>query len=239
MDEGSYLKNNKMKAEEIKLWDWSRMFVGEVPPGFLLEIVFRIAVVYLILMVSMRLLGKRMSAQLTRNELAAMVSLAAAIGVPILSPDRGLLPAMVIAIVVVAISRITSQWSAKNERVETITQGSIDTLVADSVMNVKVMTKTRISKERIMAELRSEKIKHLGEVKRLFMEANGSFTLIKEKKPKPGLVVIPESDLEFLKELKVDHVLVCHSCGKMNPRNNRELVCDNCEQQEWVGAIEE
>lgn len=227
-----------MKTEEIQLWDWGRMFIGEVPPGFLLEIVVRIAVVYIILMISMRVLGKRMSAQFSRNELAAMVSLAAAIGVPILAPDKGLLPAMVIAIVVVAASRFTSKWAATNQKVESVTQGHIDTLVADAVMNVDAMTKTRISKERILAELRSEKIKHLGEVKRLFMEANGSFTLIKERDPKPGLVVIPESDVEFLRELKVNHVFVCHACGNTNPNNNKAITCSNCGKQEWVRAIE-
>ncbi|HEY0742788.1 MAG TPA: hypothetical protein VGD40_15065 [Chryseosolibacter sp.] len=66
-----------MKPEQIYLWDWERILLGEVPPAFLLEIVLRIIVVYLILTVAMRILGKRMAAQLTRNELAAMVSLAA------------------------------------------------------------------------------------------------------------------------------------------------------------------
>jgi len=94
-----------MKPEEIKFGDWMRVFVGEVPASFYLEIIIRMAVVYALLIVSMRLLGKRMASQLTRNELAAMVSLAAAIGVPILAPDRGILPAIIIAIVVIAVTR--------------------------------------------------------------------------------------------------------------------------------------
>jgi uncharacterized membrane protein YcaP (DUF421 family) len=95
------------------------------------EIILRIVVVDGILMVSMRLLGKKMAAQFTRNETAAMVSLAAAIGVPILSPDRAILPPIVIAIVVVTLSRAAAWFSAKNQKVETLIQGSIDTLVKD------------------------------------------------------------------------------------------------------------
>jgi uncharacterized membrane protein YcaP (DUF421 family) len=228
-----------MKPEDIKLWDWSRIIIGEVPPSFLLEVVLRITVVYTILMISMRMLGKRMSAQLTRNELAALVSLAAAVGVPILAPDRGLLPPVVVAIVVVTISRITSLLSARSQRFESITQGTIDSLVEDSVLNVHAMTKTRISKERVMSQLRSEKIKHLGQVKRLFMEANGTFTLIKETQHKAGLPVIPESDVGFLNELKRNGSLVCHSCGNINSNNNREAVCDNCNGKEWIQAVEE
>jgi uncharacterized membrane protein YcaP (DUF421 family) len=228
-----------MNPEDIKLWDWQRMLVGEVPPAFLLEIILRIAFVYIILMVSMRALGKRMSAQLTRNELAAMVSLAAAIGVPILAPDRGILPPVVIAIVVVSISRLVALMSAKNQKIEAFTHGAIDTLVKDGVMNLEAMFKTRISKERIMSQLRADNLLHLGQVRRLFMEANGTFTLVKANKVRPGLSVIPESDTEFLEQLHANGQLVCHACGNLNRHNRADEKCSNCQHHEWVAAIED
>jgi hypothetical protein len=86
-----------MKKEDIHLGDWQRMFFGEVPGGFYWEVVLRIAVIYLILMVSMRLMGKRTASQLSRNEMIALVSLSAAIGVPLQAPDRGILAAVIIA----------------------------------------------------------------------------------------------------------------------------------------------
>ncbi|QJW89539.1 hypothetical protein HNV11_09185 [Spirosoma taeanense] len=75
-----------MKPEEIHLNDWVRILIGEVPGTYFIEIVIRIAFVYLLLSVSMRLMGKRMAAQMNRNELAAQVSLAAAIGMPVWRP---------------------------------------------------------------------------------------------------------------------------------------------------------
>src|SRR5690554_4671633 len=81
-----------MKSFEIHLNDLSRIIFGEVPPTFFLEIILRTFIVYLVLMVSMRLMGKRISSELQRNELAALVTLAAAIGVPMHEPTRGLLP---------------------------------------------------------------------------------------------------------------------------------------------------
>ena len=170
-----------MNTEDFKIWDWQRVFVGEVPPAFLLESVLRVVVLYLLLIISMRLLGKRIASQLTRNELAAMVSLAAAIGVPILAPDRGIVPPFVIALVVVAISRLVALLSAKKAKLEVITQGSIETLVSESTLNIKSMTKSRIPKERVFAQLRTDSLRHLGEVDRLYIEANGSFTLIKAR----------------------------------------------------------
>src|SRR3954471_12365738 len=75
-----------MDAQKIRPNDWHRILSGQEPVAFYLEIVLRVAVVYLILMLAMRLLGKRMSSQLSRTELAVVVSLAAAVGVPLLSP---------------------------------------------------------------------------------------------------------------------------------------------------------
>jgi len=225
--------------DDTHLDQWSRILLGEIPPGFLLEVLFRLIVIYLILMVSMRLLGKRMASQLSRNDMAAMVSLAAAIGVPIISPDRGLLPAVIIALVVVVISRTIAVKSSRNQKIETLTQGSIDALVRDSVLDMHSMIHTRISRERIMAELRSHGIKHLGEVKRLYLEANGSFSLLRFGNPQPGLPVIPDADPGFLHELQSSGALVCHTCGmKKDMAKFPDDRCSNCHDHFWVDAVE-
>jgi hypothetical protein len=55
-----------MKPDEIKLGDWMRMLMGNAPPEFLIEIVIRVVFLFILLVVAMRLLGLRMSAQLNR-----------------------------------------------------------------------------------------------------------------------------------------------------------------------------
>src|ERR1700710_2654351 len=120
-----------MKKEQIHLSDWQRILMGEVPAVFYIELIIRALLIYLILMVSMRAMGKRMSAHLSRNELAALVSLAAAVGVPMMAPNRGILPAMVIAVVVIGIQRIIADRAAKNQSFEKISQGNVSVLIAD------------------------------------------------------------------------------------------------------------
>lgn len=227
-----------MKKEEIQLSDWSRMLLGEVPPEFFVELLLRMAFLYLLLIMSLRVLGKRMSSQLTRNELAALVSLAAAIGVPILAPDRGLLPALVIVLLVVSVNRLLSLLTFKNEKAETLLAGEMDTLIVDGILQVKTMTRTRITRERVLAQLRSQKIMHLGEVQRLYMEANGSFTLIKADKPRPGLSALPEQDKEFTERMRKADVLVCKACGTTNPTADFDLACPNCRHRQWLFGME-
>lgn len=233
-----------MKPEEIKLTDWIRIIFGEVPPQFYLELIIRVALVYLLLMLSMRLLGQRMSTQMSRLELAAMVALASAIGVPMLSYDRGILPAYIIAFVIIVITRLVARKSFKDQHFEQVTQGDVDLLVEDCVMNYDIMEKVRISRERLFAQLRSENINHLGLVRRLYMEANGSFTIIPQDEQRPGLMVLPDWDKDFIaRKLKKTDITICKNCGRQKPENlaaqNGTAKCPNCGEQEWTKAVME
>lgn len=60
-----------------------RILIGDGPWAFLLEVVVRAALVYVLLLVAMRMMGKRVAAQLSITELAVILMLGAAIGVPI------------------------------------------------------------------------------------------------------------------------------------------------------------
>jgi uncharacterized membrane protein YcaP (DUF421 family) len=150
-----------MKPEEIPINDWQRIFIGNVPAAFYGEVVLRVAIIYLLLMVSMRLIGKRMASQLGRNEMVAMVSLAAAIGVPLQSPDRGILAAVVIAVIVVSVQQLIAKLSTKSQKLEKFTQGDITPLVEDAHLNIGNMRKTGITRERAFAQLRSKGVPQL------------------------------------------------------------------------------
>lgn len=229
-----------MKSDEIKITDWMRLLVGEVPGSFYLELVIRAAFIYLLLMISMRLLGKRMSSQLGRNDMVAMVTLAATIGIPVQAPDRGLLPAVMIAVIVVWVGRWMSQKAARDESFEKLSQGNISILVKNAVMDLTEMKKARLTRERLVAQLRFSGVKQLGQVKRLYMEANGDFTLIEEEEPKPGLFIIPRTDDDlYAKFERSDAMLSCENCGytKEKPFEPDETKCDSCGHKVWTPSV--
>jgi uncharacterized membrane protein YcaP (DUF421 family) len=223
-----------MKSDEIKINDWGRMLVGETPAVFFLEVIVRALVVYAILMIAFRLMGSRMASQLNRIEQASLVTLAAAIGVPIQSPERGILPAVIIAIVVVVSGRLIAGKSSRNERFEKISQGKINTLIEDGTLMVNMIRKTTLTRERIFAQLRSNKIVHLGQIKRLYFESNGSFTIVKQEASLPGLVILPEHDISFLERLPKTEEIVCGHCGHGRNKNN---TCSNCGEDKWEHAV--
>jgi uncharacterized membrane protein YcaP (DUF421 family) len=228
-----------MQPEEIHITDWQRIFLGHIPGGFYIEVIIRAAVVYALLQISMRLMGKRMASQLSRTEMVAMVALAASIGIPIMAPDRGLLPAIVTAIVIVGGERIMSRIASRNERAEAILEDELDILVENSVMKIDTMLRCRVTRERLLAHLRSSSLYHLGSVKRVYMEANGSFSLIENPTPTPGLSVLPEWDTRFRSRQKVArNQWVCANCGNPNPSAHQGDSCSNCGNKDWTEAVQ-
>lgn len=227
-----------MKPQDIHLEDWQRIFIGLVPGSFYLEVIIRTAVIYAILQISMRLMGKRMASQLSRTEMVAMVAIAASIGIPIMSPTQGLLPALICAVVIVLGERIISTIGARNEKAEFIFEGGLEILVEDSVLQLGSMLHCRVTRERVLAQLRTEGIYHLGKVKRLYMEANGSFSLVENPDPAPGLSVLPDFDTTFRsRQKKAPGYWVCATCGNPSPLGNSGQVCTNCHQQHWTQAV--
>ncbi len=224
-----------MKFDEIRFGDIGRLLFGDVPPSFFIEVVIRVAIIYLIIVVSVRFMGKRMTSMISRGELAAMVSLAGAVGVPLQAPDRGLLPVMVVAVVIVFFERIVSWMASRDQRLERVTSGNIATLVQDGVLNLKSMARVNVSKSRLFAQLRSEGITHLGVVQRYYMEANGTFSIKTQDGQKPGLCIIPEWDQELFEELCTkDDQRVCGECGQLE---SREDTCESCGKGRWTHAV--
>jgi hypothetical protein len=74
-------------------------------------------------------------------------------------------------------------------------------------------------------------------VKRLYVEANGSFSIVKEQQPSYGLSVLPTTDPEFLEEQTQCDETVCCTCGKKKKDNGAEAVCSNCKEDQWMKAI--
>lgn len=229
-----------MKPEELKLSDIQRILIGEIPAVFFIELIFRAFIIYMLLIFSMRLMGKRMSAQMGRNEMAAVVSLAAAVGIPLMNPDKGLLPAVIITIVIVFFTNAISRITARDEKFESFTQDDYGALVIDGVLNLEVMERTRVSRERLFAQLRMWNKTHLGMVKRMYFEANGMFSLVDDPTPHAGLSVLTDIDPDFEnRKLKKTDLLVCKNCGKVADTtvSVARTPCPNCKAIDWGTAV--
>ncbi|AHM62414.1 hypothetical protein D770_20825 [Flammeovirgaceae bacterium 311] len=229
-----------MEKDEIQLNDWERLLIGNNPWGFMIEVFFRTLIIYFFLIVVMRLLGKRMNAQLTITDLAVMLTLGAIASVPMQAFDRGILPGIILLFAILLLHQGQTLLTYKKRKFEILTQGKISPLIKDGVINTAQLKRLRISKDQIMATLRSKGVRHLGQVKRLYSEADGHFSLYKLPESKPGLSVYPRTDGGLPPSTKkIDHHRACGYCGNMVDRSSDSREeCNNCSNTEWVPAIQ-
>jgi uncharacterized membrane protein YcaP (DUF421 family) len=227
-----------MDKDEIKLSDWQRILFGNAPVDFLLEVAIRTLFTYFILLIVVRLLGKRMSAQLTSTEMAVMLVLGAIVSVPMQTPERGLLQGVFMLFLILAFQQGLTAWMRRNEKLEDKIQGTLSILVKDGVLQLREMDKINLSREQLFGVLRSQQIYNLGAIKRLYQEACGDFSTYKQKEAKPGLSILPRKDKEIqhLQKRILDHTVVCAHCGHIEPETSKRL-CIVCGQEQWEQPV--
>jgi uncharacterized membrane protein YcaP (DUF421 family) len=228
-----------MKPEEIHLSDWMRILVGEVPASFYIEAVLRVVFIYLLLLASMRLMGNRMGGVLTRNEMTAMISLAAANGVALMAPDRGLLPVVCVAAVIIGYQRLIAWWAFRNKKFESVVLDDVRRLVEDGELLLDNLESSVLSREQLLGRLRQESIANLGQVRRAYQEANGAFAFMTFEEPRPGLSILPLVDTAYRQEQpKAEGQQACGSCGHLlHSPQAPQADCPNCGKREWQPAV--
>lgn len=227
-----------MDKKDYEFLDWHRLLIGDNPWGFALEVLGRTIVIYLCLMLVMRLLGKRMHAQLTIMDLAVMLTLGAIASVPMQAFNHGILPGVVLLVSILFLHQASTILIYKNRKIEVLTQGKISLVIKNGVIDPDKLKELRISQGQLFAVLRNKGVRQLGEVKRLYSEADGHFSLYKLAEPKPGLSVLPRTE-EALPEKKdtMPNHQVCAYCGySVMQTDHIDRSCSNCSTEKWVNA---
>jgi uncharacterized membrane protein YcaP (DUF421 family) len=120
--------------QDFKIFDFHRMFFGDLPYGFLLEILFRTAIMYVYTILLLRFLGKRSMGQLSTLELAIIICFGSAVGDPMMGKDVPIIHGMVV-ITTVALLQTAAEWVInRNKRLETLMEGQADALVKDGMI---------------------------------------------------------------------------------------------------------
>lgn len=213
-----------------------RLLVGDAPWLFLLEVACRAVVVYAALFVVMRLLGKRMAAQLSISELTVMLTLGAAIGAPLQTPTQGVLSAVVLLACALVFQRGLSALSFRWRAVEVQVQGDVTLLLVDGRLLINELHKAGLGLDRVHSELRSQGVMQLGQLRRVYLESTGRFTLLKFNRPLPGLSLLPpEGDLDPPAQTDL---LACNQCGYVATAEAQGWPrCRHCDNDHWQPAI--
>ena len=228
-----------MEKDEIHFGDVKRWLFGTMPPEFMIEVLIRTILIYLILLIAVRLMGKRMSGQITITEMAVMITLGAIVSPAMQLPDRGLMLGVVGLLCALFFQRGYNYIGIKNKKAEDITQGTTSLLVKDGVLNLEELRKASLAKQQLYAMLREKKIHNLSQIKRAYFEACGMLSVFKTEGEKPGLPILPQCDEHIIDDIQqqVDHgVMACCNCGHVQLVKNKNNPCEVCNEHAWGGA---
>jgi uncharacterized membrane protein YcaP (DUF421 family) len=228
--------HSSMQPENIHLTDWHRLLFGEAPPTFLIEVLIRTLILFPLLLLMLRLMGKRMNGQLTITEMTVIITLGAIMGTAMQMPDRGLLQGAVALMLAVIFQRGLTLLEFRNPHVEHAVQGSASLLVKDGVMQLDAMRQARVNQEQLFAILREQRIDNLGRVERLYLEACGNFSVFCREEVHPGLSVLPPADPIHEDQPVVQFLRACRECGHtmVVPQ---DAACPNCHARKWESAV--
>ena len=92
--------------DDVVPFDWQRMLLGDAPTWFVLEVAFRVLVIWLWTALLLRWIGGRSIAQLSIVEFLLVIALGSAVGDAMFYPEVPLLHAMLVILLVVCFDKL-------------------------------------------------------------------------------------------------------------------------------------
>lgn len=169
----------------------------------MLTMLWRTAVMYLAILVSVRLMGKRQISQLQTSELVVTLLISELAVLPINEAAGGVMNGLVPMATLVVCELLVSLWMLKSNRVRRLVCGKPVLVVENGKINQQAMRRLRLSTEELFEQLRQNGVFSLEEVAYAIVETNGSMSIARHAKddsltPKQAGVKVKPAYLELV-----------------------------------------
>ncbi len=148
----------------------------------MVSVFFRTILIYMFLLLTMRLMGKRQVGELQISELIVTFMLSELAVNPISDPDMPLLQAIIPIVLLLSIEGGLSFWMTKSGRVKKLLSGTPAVLVKRGELDLQAMADNRIELDELLSEMRQMGIGDPSEISYAVLEKNGKISLF----PKAG-----------------------------------------------------
>lgn len=222
-----------------EIFEIDRLLFNDLPLEFIWEVVFRSTVMFLILLLTLKLAGKRGVKQLSIFETVIIIALGSAAGDPMFYEDVGIIPAVTVFFVIIVLYRFVTWLTGKSKKFEEFVEGKTECLIIDGKFSVSSFEKESLAQDEFFSELRIKSIEHLGQVKNAFIETSGEISVFyyEDKDVKFGLPILPSLFNRKNKVIPENGIYSCTFCGHTEKQNTATATCNVCKRDEWVAAI--
>jgi uncharacterized membrane protein YcaP (DUF421 family) len=145
----------------------------------MLEIVLRTAIVYAVVLIGIRLAGKREVGQMTPFDLALLLLLSNAVQNAMTGPDTSVTGGIVAAVTLLLINAAVTQLVWKNKKARKVIEGSPTILIRHGKMLEKNLAKEKVTADSLTQALREHGIAAIADVSIAVLEIDGSISVLK------------------------------------------------------------
>jgi uncharacterized membrane protein YcaP (DUF421 family) len=156
----------------LMLHIWKDMFQLPLP---ILEKILRPVIVYLVLIVFLRLFGKRELAQLNPFDLVVLLSLSNTVQNAIIGEDNSVSGGVIGALALLAINWLLSKILYRSKRLNTLLEGTSSVLITDGVVDEAELKRQILTHEELTSVLNKNGFADAREVETCVLEPNGTF----------------------------------------------------------------
>ena len=164
----------------------------------LIQIVIRTLVIYLVVLLGVRLSGKREVGQMTPFDLTLLLLISNAVQNAMTGPDTTLAGGIAAAATLLVVNYLVAEVSGMNRRFRRFIQGSPSLLVHDGQVLESHMAKEHVSLDELMRALREHGIGSLQEVAIAVLEVDGTISCLKYDDVNPAAQ--PHRRMKFLRK---------------------------------------
>ena len=145
----------------------------------LLQIVLRTGVIYLLVLIGVRLSGKREVGQMTPFDLTLLLLLSNSVQNAMTGPDTSLMGGAVAACTLLILNYIIAEVSGGNRRFRRFIQGQPTLLIHDGKTIESHMAKEHVSMDELHRALREHGLNSCDQVALAVLEVDGSISCLK------------------------------------------------------------
>jgi uncharacterized membrane protein YcaP (DUF421 family) len=157
-------------------------------PGthMLLEIALRTSIVYCLVLVGIRLSGKREVGQMTPFDLTLLLLLSNSVQNAMTGPDTSLAGGAVAAATLLILNYLVAELAGTNRRFRKVIQGQPSLLIHDGEVIAAHMAREHVSMDALECALREHGVATYKEVALAVLEVDGSISALKYEEIQPG-----------------------------------------------------
>lgn len=198
--------------------------------------IIRSAIIYILVIASVRIMGKRQVGQLQPSELVITILLSEVAAMPLENSNIPLITAVIGIFMLVSFEIITSVLSMKSNNFRKIIQGNCVIIIKDGVIDQKELKQLRFTIDDVMEALRQKDVFDIKEVQYAIAETNGSLSILLKndyrtvnlknaglKEEKNSLPCVIVSDGKIIKKHFADCDMTDKKLNKILKSNNVEL----------------